>query len=75
MNLWLRYQAYAEGDVITYGTFGKLLERITWAWMNFTRKYLLGVKSPLDKTNIQPVILELQALLYCADEGTDRFDR
>ena len=46
MNLWLRYQAYAEGDVITYGTFSKLVERIKWAWMNFTRKYLFGVKSP-----------------------------
>ena len=76
MNLWLRYQAYAEGDVITYGTFGKLVERITWAWMNFTRKYLLGVKSPLDKTNIQPVILELQALYYIArmKELTDLID-
>lgn len=64
MKLWLRYQAYAEGDAITYGTFGKLVERIKWAWMNFTRKYLLGVKSPLDRNNIQPTILELQALYY-----------
>ena len=64
MKLWLRYQAYAERDVITYGTFGKLVERIKWAWMNFTRKYLLGVKSPLDRNNIQPTILELQALYY-----------
>ena len=76
MKLWLRYQAYAERDVITYGTFGKLVERIKWAWMNFTRKYLLGVKSPLDKTNIQPVILELQALYYIArmKELTDLID-
>ena len=64
MNLWIRYQAYAEGDAITYGMFGKLVERIKWAWMNFTRKYLFGIKSPLDKTNIQSVILELQALYY-----------
>ena len=64
MNLWLRYQAYAEGDAITYGMFGKLVERIKWAWMNFTRKYLFGIKSPLDKINIQSVILELQALYY-----------
>ena len=64
MNLWLRYQAYVEGDAITYGMFGKLVERIKWAWMNFTRKYLFGIKSPLDKINIQSVILELQALYY-----------
>lgn len=76
MNLWLRYQSYAEGDVITYGTFSKLVERIKWAWMNFTRKYLLGVKSPLDKTNIQPVILELQTLYYIVrmKELTDFID-
>lgn len=76
MNLWLRYQSYAEGDVITYGSFGKFVERIKWAWMNFTRRYLLGIKSPLDKTNIQSVILELQALYYIArmKELTDLID-
>ena len=76
MNLWLRYQSYAEGDVTTYGSFGKLVERIKWAWMNFTRKYLFGIKSPLDKINIQSVILELQALYYIArmKELTDLID-
>lgn len=64
MNLWFRYQAYAEGDVVISSTFGKFVERIKWVWMNFTRKYLLGVKSPLDRNNIQPTILELQALYY-----------
>lgn len=64
MNLWLRYQAYAEGDIVSFSTFGQFVERIKWAWMNFTRKYLLGVKSPLDRNNIQPTILELQALYY-----------
>ena len=44
--------------------------------MNFTRRYLLGIKSPLDKTNIQSVILELQALYYIArmKELTDLID-
>lgn len=64
MNLWLRYQAYAEGDIVSFSTFGQFVERIKWAWMNFTRKYLLGVKSPLDRNSIQPTILELQALYY-----------
>lgn len=64
MNLWLRYQSYAEGDVTIYGTFGKLAERIKWVWINFTRKYLLGVKSPLDKSDIQSTIMELHALYY-----------
>ena len=76
MKLWLRYQAYAERDVITYGTFGKLVERIKWAWMNFTRRYLLGIKSPLDKSNIQSAILELQTLYYIVrmKELTDFID-
>ena len=64
MNLWFRYQAYAEGDVVTSRTFGQFAERIKWVWMNFARKYLLGVKSRLDRNNIQPTILELQALYY-----------
>lgn len=64
MNLWLCDQAYAEGDIVSFSTFGQFVERIKWAWMNFTRKYLLGVKSPLDRNNIQPTILELQALYY-----------
>ena len=64
MNLWLRYQAYAEGDVVTLSPFAKLIERIRWTWMNFTRKYVIGIKSPLDKTSIQSTILELQALYY-----------
>ena len=64
MNLWFRYQAYAEGDVVTSSTFGQFVERIKWVWMNFTRKYLLGIKSPLDRNNIQSTILELQALYY-----------
>ena len=65
MNLWLHYQAYAEGDVITASSFfARFLERIKWAWMNFTRKHILGIKSSLDKDNIQPTILELQTLYY-----------
>ena len=67
MNLWLRYQIYAEGDIITPSSLlGRMMERKKWAWMNFTRKYLLSIKSPLDKNNIQPTILELQALYYIA---------
>lgn len=65
LNLWLRYQAYAEGDIIApTNPFGKIIERLKWGWMNFTRKYLLGIKSPFEKDNIQPTILELQALFY-----------
>lgn len=67
MNLWLRYQAYAEGDVISaQGFFGRLRERIMWMWMNISRKYLLGINSPFNPNDLQPTLLELQGLYYLA---------
>lgn len=65
MNLWLHYQAYAEGDIIgPKGFLGRLKERIKWSWMNFIRKYLLGIKAPFDTKNLKPIIMELQSLFY-----------
>ena len=60
MKLWQQYQARAEGeDFVSQGT---LKSRLKWAWLNFTRKFLLGIQSPFDPDNAQPTILELQAL-------------
>lgn len=65
MNLWLHYQAYAEGDTIgPDGFYERLKEWIKWVWMNFTRKYLLGIKSPFHTKNLKPIIIELQSLYY-----------
>ena len=65
MSLWLQYQAYAEGDMISYkGFLSKVRNKIKWTWMNFIRRCLLGIKSPFDVNNLQPVILELQSLYY-----------
>ena len=65
MKLWLQYQAYAEGDMmVASGEVRKLKDRIKWAWMNFVRKYLYGIKAPFDPSNVQPTILEIQALFY-----------
>ena len=78
MSLWLRYQAYAEGDVISpRGFFGRLRERITWAWLNLMGKYLLGIKAPFCSTHLQPIIQELQALYYHVriDELQERIDK
>ena len=33
-------------------------------WLNFVRKYILGIKSPITVSNLQPVITELQALYF-----------
>ena len=60
MKLWQQYQARAEGeDFVSQGTLKHWLK---WSWLNFTRKFLLGVQSPFDPDNAQPTILELQAL-------------
>lgn len=65
MSLWIRYQAYTEGDMIApTSIIGRFLQRMKWEWLNFTRKYILGIKSPLDKNNVQLAIQELQALYY-----------
>ena len=64
MKLWQQYQAHAEHeDLASQGT---LKQRLKWGWLNFTRKYLLGVQSPFDPDNPQPTILELQALYFIA---------
>lgn len=65
MSIWLEYQAYVEGEHIAATSFwGKLRERIKWAWLNFTRKHRLGIKSELNPQNLAPIVLELQALYY-----------
>ena len=65
MNLWLHYQAYAEGNChANVSGFGKLMERLRWMWLNFTRRYRLGIKSPLSRGNLLSTIMELQALYY-----------
>ena len=63
MKLWLQYQARSEGDMMTArNALARLIERIKWSWINFTRKRLLGISSPLDATDDQEIVLELQAL-------------
>lgn len=63
MKLWLQYQARSEGDpMAARNALARLVERIKWSWINFTRKRLLGINSPLDATDDQQVVLELQAL-------------
>lgn len=65
MKLWLQYQSYAEEDMmVVSGFLGKMKVRMKWAWMNFIRKYLYGINSPFDPSNVPPTILEIQALFY-----------
>ncbi|MBP5135764.1 MAG: AAA family ATPase [Paludibacteraceae bacterium] len=67
MQLWLQYQDYAEGySAQRISVFEKLKRSIKWKALNFVRKYLLGVHSSFDKTNVNATISELQALYYIA---------
>lgn len=65
MSLWLQYQAYAEKDrIVSKGWLASFKNKIKWAWLNFTRKYMLGIKSQFDLANVQAIVQELQALYY-----------
>ena len=63
MKLWLQYQARNEGEpTAATNALSRLIERIKWYWVNFSRKRLLGINSPLDTSDDQQIMLELQAL-------------
>ena len=63
MKLWLQYQARVDDEPTSaQNAWAKLVERIKWSWTNFMRKRLLGINSPLDTSDDQQIMLELQAL-------------
>ncbi len=64
MKLWQQYQAHTEHE--DFASQGSLMQRLKWVWLNFSRRYLLGVQSSFDPDNPQPTILELQALYFIA---------
>lgn len=61
INQWIRYQAMADGEsMLSGGFFGRLMERIRQWWLR--RK--LSLESQFDKTDLSPLIKELQILYY-----------
>lgn len=63
MRLWLEYQTLVEDGALNLYQ-NKFVRWIKLKWLNFTRKYLLGIKSPISVSNLQPVITELQTLYF-----------
>lgn len=63
MRLWLDYQTLVEDGALNLYQ-NKFVRWIKLKWLNFTRKYLLGIKSPISVSNLQPVITELQTLYF-----------
>ena len=63
MRLWLEYQTLVEDGALCLHQ-NKFVRWIKLMWLNFTRKYILGIKSPITSSNLLPVITELQALYF-----------
>ena len=63
MRLWLEYQTLVEDGALSLSQ-NKLVRWVKLKWLNFVRKYILGIKSPITVSNFQPVITELQALYF-----------
>ena len=63
MRLWLEYQTLVEDGALNLYQ-NKFVRWIKLKWLNFVRKYILGIKSPITVSNLQPVITELQALYF-----------
>ena len=61
MRLWLEYQTLVEDGALSL-YHNKFVRWTKLKLLNFVRKYILGIKSPITVSNLQPVITELQAL-------------
>ena len=63
MKLWLEYQTLAEEKVQGIHRTG-LFSWIKWRWLSFIKRFMLGVKTPVTESNLQPVLTELQSLYF-----------
>ena len=63
IRLWLEYQTLVEDGLLSLSQ-NKLVRWVKLKWLNFVRIYILGIKSPITVSNLQPVITELQALYF-----------
>lgn len=63
MKLWLEYQTFIEGEASRIRQ-NKMIRWLKWQWMNFIRKFVLGIKSNITASNLQPSIMELQSLYF-----------
>lgn len=65
MRLWMYYHTSAENNEHqNAGVLKKITHNIKWRWMNFSMKYLYGIEPPADIHDLQPTIIQLQALYY-----------
>lgn len=60
MKLWLAYQTFIEDTAPSLHN-NRFVRWLRWQWLNFTRKYVVGIKSPITILNVQSAIIELQS--------------
>lgn len=63
MRLWLEYQTLVEEKTQGIHRTG-VINWIKWAWLNFIKRFFLGIKSPVTAHNLQPILTELQSLYF-----------
>lgn len=75
MRLWLECQTLVEEKAQGIHRTG-FFNWIKWTWLNFIRKYLIGVKSSITAHNLQSVTTELQSLYFIVrqQELSERID-
>lgn len=63
MRLWLEYQTLVEEKDQGIQK-SKIISWIKWTWLNFIKRFILGVKTPSMVHYLQPLLIELQSLYY-----------
>ena len=63
MKLWLDYQTFIEDEAPNMHQ-NRIIRWLKCQWMNFKMKYLVGIKSPITASNLNPSIIKLQSLYF-----------
>ncbi len=65
ISLWLEYQAMNGGErPEPTNWFAKIWQCLKWMWMKWNCRHLLHVESEFNRTDLTPLIHELQMLYY-----------
>lgn len=65
LSIWLNLQTRANGEYVkSTHWIGKWIEKIKWWWIKWLCVNRLRVQNKFDKSNLTPLILELQTLYY-----------
>lgn len=63
MKLWLDYQTFIEDEMPSRHQ-NRFVRWLKWQWMNFIRRFIVGLKSPINVSNLYSSIIEIQSLYF-----------